>query len=107
MRIGEGSTPRPADPAESTVRNTSPASASGTKGGAAPVSAGSTDVVEFGHATALLQLAIQLSAVSRQNRVEEIRQRIVTGDYHVSSEDISRAIVEDMVSRGFPEASAE
>jgi anti-sigma28 factor (negative regulator of flagellin synthesis) len=64
-------------------------------------------VVEFGRGTALVQLALQLSAVSRQSRVEEIRQRIVTGDYHVSSEDVSRAIVEDMASRGFPGASTE
>jgi len=107
MRIGEGSTPRPADPADSKVRNASPAPASGTNRGAPPVSAGSSDVVEFGRGKELLQLAFQLSAVSRQNRVEEIRQRLVTGDYHVSSEEVSRAIVEDMVTRGFPGASAE
>lgn len=107
MRIGEGSTPRPGDPADLTVRNASPAPASSAKGGAASVAAGSSDVVEFGRGTALLQLALQLSAVSRQHRVEEIRQRLVTGDYHVSSEDVSRAIVEDMVSRGFPEALLE
>lgn len=107
MRIGEGSTPRPVDPADSKVRNASPAPASSTTRGAAPVSAGSSDVVEFGQGKELLQLAFQLSAVSRQNRVEEIRQRLVTGDYHVSSEDVSRAIVEDMVSRGFPGPSTE
>jgi anti-sigma28 factor (negative regulator of flagellin synthesis) len=106
MRIGEGSTPRPADPADSKVRNASPAPASSAKEGAASA-AGSSDVVEFGRGTALVQLALQLSAVSRQSRVEEIRQRMVTGDYHVSSEDVSRAIVEDMVSRGFPRASTE
>jgi flagellar biosynthesis anti-sigma factor FlgM len=102
MRIGEGSTPRPAEPTDSKVRNASPAPASGTKRGASPVSSGSSDVVEFSHGKELFQLASQLSAVSRQKRVEEIRQRLVTGDYHVSSTDVSRAMVEDMASRGFP-----
>lgn len=107
MRIGEGSTPRPAETADSKVRNASAAPASGTTRSATPISAGSTDVVEFSRGKELLQLAFQLSAISRQNRVEEIRHRLVTGDYHVSSEEISRAIVEDMVSRGFPGALAD
>jgi len=107
MRIGEGSTPRPVDPADSKVKNASPAPASSTRSGAALASAGSSDVVEFGRGKELLQLAFQLSAISRQTRVEEIRQRLVTGDYHVSSEDVSRAIVEDLVSRGFPGGSTE
>jgi anti-sigma28 factor (negative regulator of flagellin synthesis) len=106
MRIGDGSTPRPVDPADAKVQN-APAPASSTRKGAAPVSAGSSDVVDFGRGTELLQLAVQLSAISRQTRVAEIRERLVTGDYHVSSEDISRAIVKDMVSRGFPGAAAE
>jgi anti-sigma28 factor (negative regulator of flagellin synthesis) len=105
MRIGENSTPRPVDPADSKVQNASPAPASSTKRGVAPVSAGSSDVVEVGPGKGLLQLAFQLSAVSREHRVEEIRQRLVSGDYHVSSEEVSRAIVEDMVSRGFPGAA--
>jgi flagellar biosynthesis anti-sigma factor FlgM len=107
MRIGEGSTPRPAETADSKVRNASAAPSSGATRSATPAAAGSTDVVEFSRGKELLQLAFQLSAISRQNRVEEIRHRLVTGDYHVSSEEISRAIVEDMVSRGFPGSLAD
>jgi anti-sigma28 factor (negative regulator of flagellin synthesis) len=58
--------------------------------------------VEFSHGSALLEMSFQLSAVSRQRRVEEIRERLVTGDYEINSEDVSRAIVKDMLSRGFP-----
>jgi anti-sigma28 factor (negative regulator of flagellin synthesis) len=106
MRIGDGSNPRPVDPAGGKVQNASTASASSTRSGAS-ISAGSGDVVEFGQGKELLQLAFQLSAISRQHRVEEIRQRLVSGDYEISSEDVSRAIVEDMVSRGFPESSTD
>jgi anti-sigma28 factor (negative regulator of flagellin synthesis) len=105
MRIGDGSNPRPVDPAGGKVQNASTASAPSTRSGAS-ITAGS-DVVEFGQGKELLQLAFQLSAISRQHRVEEIRQRLVSGDYEVSSEDVSRAIVEDMVSRGFPESSTD
>jgi anti-sigma28 factor (negative regulator of flagellin synthesis) len=105
MRIGENSTPRPVDPADSKVQNASPAPASSTNPGVAPVSTGSGDVLELGQGKELLQLAFQLSAVSRQSRVDEIRQRLASGDYLVNPDDVSRAIVEDMVSRGLSVAS--
>jgi hypothetical protein len=54
-----------------------------------------------------LELAAELSAVSRQSRIAEISDRLVTRDYEVSSKDVSRAIVEDMISRGFPGAVKE
>jgi anti-sigma28 factor (negative regulator of flagellin synthesis) len=101
MRIGEGSTPRPLDEAGSKVGNASPAPASVSKEGAASFRTESGDVVRFGHGKALLELASELSAVGRQSRVEEIRDRLVTGDYEVSSDDVSRAIVKDILARGF------
>jgi anti-sigma28 factor (negative regulator of flagellin synthesis) len=105
MRIGENSTPRPVDPADSKVQNASPAPASSTNPGVAPVSAGSVDVLELGQGKELLQLAFQLSAISRQSRVEEIRQRLASGDYLVNPDDVSRAIVEDILARGLPRAA--
>jgi anti-sigma28 factor (negative regulator of flagellin synthesis) len=107
MRIGEGSTPRPLDPADSKVQSTSSAPASAAREGAASAKTGYGDVVHSGQGKALLELAAELSAVSRQNRVAEIRERLVTGDYEVSSKDVSRAIVEDMISRGFRGAAKE
>lgn len=107
MRIGEGSTPGPVDSADAKVRNTSPAPASASREGAASAGTGYGDVVHSGQGKALLELAAELSAVSRQNRVAEIRERLVTGDYEVSSKDVSRAIVEDMISRGFRGAAKE
>ena len=106
MRIGEGSTPGPVDPADSKVRNASPAPASATREDAS-ARAGYGDVVQSGQGKALLELAAELSAVSRQSRIAEISDRLVTGDYEVSSKDVSRAIVEDMISRGFPGAVKE
>jgi anti-sigma28 factor (negative regulator of flagellin synthesis) len=105
MRIGENSTPRPVDPAGSKIQNASPAPASSTNAGVAPVSTGSGDVLELGQGKELLQLAFELSAITRQSRVDEIRQRLAAGDYLVSPDDVSRAIVEDMVSRGIPISS--
>lgn len=101
MRIGEGSTPGPVDPAEGKVRNASPAPASDRTEGAAAARTESGDVVRLGRGKALLELASELSALSRKSRVEEIRQRLVSGDYEVSSKDVSRAIVEDIITRGF------
>jgi anti-sigma28 factor (negative regulator of flagellin synthesis) len=101
MRIGEGSTPGPLDAADSKVRNASPAPASAAKEGAASIRTESGDVVHSGQGKALLELAAELSAVSRKSRVEEIRDRLVTGDYDVTSVDVSRAIVEDILARGF------
>ncbi len=100
MRIGENSTPRPVDPADSKVQNASPTPNPGTNSDVAPVSDSSIDVLELGQGKELLQLAFQLSATGRQSRVDEIRQRLASGDYQVSPDDISKAIVEDMVSRG-------
>jgi anti-sigma28 factor (negative regulator of flagellin synthesis) len=98
MRIGEGLTPGPVSPADTKVGSASPAQASGKNA----VQTESRDVAEFGTGSALLQMSFQLSAISRQNRVEEIRGRLVSGDYHIGSDDVSRAIVADMLSRGFP-----
>lgn len=97
MRIGEGLTPGPVDPAESKVRNASPTSNSTEGAATAQTSLG--DIVRLGRGKELLELASELSALSRKTRVEEIRQRLVTGDYEVSSKDVSRAIVEDMITR--------
>lgn len=106
MRIGEGSTPGPVDPADAKVRNTS-APASDSSEGAAAARTELGDVVRIGRGKALLELASELSALSRKSRVEEIRQRLVTGDYEVSSKDVSRAILEDIISRGFRLAANE
>jgi hypothetical protein len=98
MRVTDGSAPELNDTSSSKVQGALPVEPV-QKQVAAPAPLDAPDVVTLGEGSELIQLTLQVGAAHREAEVDQVRRQLSAGDYRVSAQELSRAIVDDLLTK--------